>query len=222
VEQIFPVELPGRTGRQSLRHLPSLATFGQLRCTSAAHRLSANHNILYSRICQSRRDEERAPMKLFKSILLAIIFLILAGSNATRGNEKRAPLPSKILAAQTVFVDNQTTTAELQNTVYTELSKWGRLQIVDAPQKADFVLRLSNGNAVKFVPGGENGAAPAPQAAKNSFMGADDAVPPGSTRVSVIDPKTGNSVWSDIRKTNSAKVATHMLDGLREAFEQKK
>src|SRR5437016_1722536 len=50
---------------------------------------------------------------------------------------------------------------------------------------------------------------------------ADEAVPPGSTRISVIDPKTGNSLWSDIRKTDNAKAATHVLDGLREAFDQK-
>jgi hypothetical protein len=159
---------------------------------------------------------------LLKPVLAAAIFLVLSGSNATQANEKHLSLPSKILAAQTVFVDNQTTTAELQNTVYTELSKWGRLQIVDTPQKADFVIRLTNGNAVKFVPGGENGATAEPRAGKNSFVGADDAVPPGSTRVSVIDPKTGDSVWSDIRKTNNPKVATHMLDGLRDAFEPKK
>jgi hypothetical protein len=157
-------------------------------------------------------------MKLLKPVFAAAIFLVLSGSNATLANEKRPSLPSKILAAQTVFVDNQTTTAELQNTVYTELSKWGRLQIVDTPQKADIVLRLSNGNAVKFVPGGENGQT----AGKNSFVSADDAVPPGSTRVSVIDPKSGESVWSDIRKTNNPQIATHMLDGLRNAFEPKK
>jgi hypothetical protein len=47
-------------------------------------------------------------------------------------------------------------------------------------------------------------------------------VPAGSTRISLIDPKTGNSLWSDIRKTDSAKTATHMLDGLRDAYGQKK
>ena len=56
---------------------------------------------------------------------------------------------------------------------------------------------------------------------QRKFAGADEAVPPGSTRISVIDPKTGNSLWSDIRKTDNAKAATHMLDGLREAFDQK-
>jgi hypothetical protein len=52
-------------------------------------------------------------------------------------------------------------------------------------------------------------------------MGADEAVPPGSTRISVINAKSGNSLWSDIRKTENPKGATHMLDGLREAIDQK-
>ncbi len=160
-------------------------------------------------------------MKFFARVLITIAFLTVFGAVPVRANDKRAALPSKVLAASTVFVDNQTTSAELMNTAYTELSKWGRLQVVDTAQKADIVLRLSNGNSVRFVPGGENPAAADPKAAKQSFVGADEAVPPGSTRISVIDPKTGNSVWSDIRKTDSAKAATHMLDGLREAFDQK-
>jgi len=136
-------------------------------------------------------------------------------------NEKRPSLPTSVLSARTVYVDNQTTSAELQNTAYTELSKWGRFQIVDAPQKADLVLRLSNGNYVKFVPGNGNSSASDPKPAKQNWMGADEAVPPGSTRISVIDPKSGNSLWADIHKTDNPKAATHMLDGLRNAFDQK-
>jgi len=160
-------------------------------------------------------------MKIFARVLLGIGFLVLFGCVLTRAHEKRASLPSQVVSAKTVFVDNQTTSAELLNTAYTELSKWGRLQVVDSAQKADIVLRLSNGNFVKFVPGSENAAAADPQVAKQNFVGADEAVPPGSTRVSVIDPKTGNSLWSDIRKTDNPKAATHMLDGLREAFDKK-
>jgi hypothetical protein len=93
--------------------------------------------------------------------------------------------------------------------------------MVDDAQKADIILRLSSGNSVKFVPGGDNAPAYDPKIAKNNFAGADEAVPPGFTRVSLIDPKSGNSLWSDVRKTNNPKVATHMLDGLRAQFEQK-
>jgi hypothetical protein len=138
-----------------------------------------------------------------------------------QANEKRPSLPTSVLSARTIYVDNQTTSAELQNTAYAELSKWGRFQIVNAPQKADILLRLSNGNYVKFVPGNGNSSASDPKPAKQNWMGADEAVPPGSTRISVIDAKSGNSLWSDIPKTVNPKGATHMLDGLREAIDQK-
>jgi len=151
-------------------------------------------------------------------LLLATFLLSSAVAHA---NEKRPSLPTSVLSSRTLYVDNQTTSAELQNTVYTELAKWGRFQLVDAPQKADIVLRLSNGNYVRFVPGESNCPANNAMAGKQNWTGADEAVPPGSTRISVIDPKSGNSLWSDIRKTDSPKAATHMLDGLRNAFDQK-
>jgi hypothetical protein len=160
-------------------------------------------------------------MKTFAFVSCTILLVLLIVSKPTPANDKRTSLPTRVLSAKTVYVDNQTTAAELQNTAYTELAKWGRLQMADDPQKADIILRLSSGNSVKFVPGGENAPAYDPKIAKNNFAGADEAVPPGSTRISLIDPKTGNTLWSDIRKTSDAKIATHMLDGLREAFEQK-
>lgn len=160
-------------------------------------------------------------MKNFASVSCTVPLLLLIVSKPTPANDKRASLPGRVLSAKTVYVDNQTTAAELQNTAYTELAKWGRLQMVDDPQKADIILRLSTGNSVKFVPGGENAPGHDPKIAKNNFAGADEAVPPGATRISLIDPKSGNSLWSDIRKTNNPKAATHMLDGLRDAFEQK-
>src|SRR5882672_11135630 len=105
-----------------------------------------------------------------------------------RTNEKRPSLPTSVLSARTIFVDNQTTSAELQNTAYTELAKWGRFQVLDAPQKADIILRLSNGNYVKFVPGGGNSTTNDSNTGKQNWMGADETVPPGSTRISVVDP----------------------------------
>jgi len=162
----------------------------------------------------------KAHVSAFASALI-VLATFLPSLPLARANDKRLSLPASVLTARTVYLDNQTTSAELQNTAYTELSKWGRFQIVDAPQKAEIVLRLSNGNYVKFVPGGENAPARDPSVEKQNWMGADEAVPPGSTRVSVIDPKSGNSLWSDIRRTDNPRAATHMLDGLREAFDQK-
>ena len=161
-------------------------------------------------------------MKNSARILFAISLFVLFGCVLTAAREKRASLPFKVLSANSAYVDNQTASVELLNTVYLELSKWGRLQMMDSAQKADIVLRLTNGSFVKFVPGGENTPGVQPKVGQQNSTGADEAVPPGCTRISVIDPKTGNSLWSDIRKTDNPKAATHILDGLREAFDQKK
>jgi hypothetical protein len=171
-------------------------------------------------------------MKILAPILTALVLLPF-GAMPAWANEKRPSLPSAVLNARTVYVENQTTAAELQDAVYTELTKWGRLQIVDTPQKADIILRLSNGNYVKFVEGGTTPPASDSKAGNGSTPqnglipvsekspGADTEVPPGCTRISVIDPKSNNAVWSDVRKTNNSKAAAHLLDGLREAFDQK-
>ena len=160
-------------------------------------------------------------MKILVPLLIAAILLAPQNPIPALANDKRALLPTSIANSRTIYVDNRTTSAELQNTAYIELSRWGRFQVVDTPQKADIVLQLSNGNYVKFVPGGENPPASNAQPGQQSGTGADEAVPPGSTRISLIDPKSGNSLWSDVRKTDSPKAATHLLDGLREAFDQR-
>jgi hypothetical protein len=159
-------------------------------------------------------------MKIFTRVFAAATLLVFFGAITTRANDKHASLPASVLSAKTIYVDNQTNSAELQNTAYTELAKWGRFQIVDTPQKADIVLRLSNGNYVKFVPGDGNPTVYDPKPGKQNWTGADEAVPPGSTRVSLINPKTANQLWFDIRKTSDPKAASHMLDGLREAFDR--
>jgi hypothetical protein len=151
-------------------------------------------------------------------IFLATLLLLTARAQA---DDKRPALPKSVSSAKTIYVDNRTTSAELQNTAYTELVKWGRFQLVDTPQKADIVLRLSNGNYVKFVPAASSAPANDPKADKQNG-GADEAVPPGCTRISLVDPKSGNSLWSDIRKTDTPKATTHMLDGLRDAFDRRK
>lgn len=158
-------------------------------------------------------------------VLLATLLLMTLSA---RTDDKRPALPASVSSASTVFVENQTTSAQLLYTAYIAISKWGRFQIVDTPKKADIVLCLSGGSSVKLVSGERQASTPEPaktepKAVKQIVTAAPDiAVPAGSTRISLIDPKTGNSLWSDIRKTDSPRVATHMLDGLREAFDHQK
>ena len=219
------------TGQVALppRQLAFFAAFGQLRGTGASPRLPINYEAASGSRCdvenalrpQNAVDKECPLMKILTSVLLTTLVLAPQSSIPARANDKRPSLPTIVVNAKTIYVENHTTSAELQNTAYTELAKWGRFQVVDMPQKADIALQLSNGNYVKFVPGGESPAACAPKAGKQNWVGADEGVPPAFTRVSLIDPKSGDSLWSDVRKTDSPKAATHILDSLRAAFDQK-
>jgi len=138
----------------------------------------------------------------------------------TQANDKKAPVPTKVLAAKTIYVDNQTNDAELQHDAYMALSKWGRFEIVDSPQKADLVLRLSGSSVVKFVPGGEATATYTPKPVSENSATGEELAPPGCTRLTLMETKGGSPLWSDIRKTANAQEKSKLLEGLHDAVDQ--
>jgi hypothetical protein len=127
----------------------------------------------------------------------------------------RPTLPQAVVKAQTIFLQNQTGFPELEYTAVLELNKWGRFAVVPSQDKADLVLVLSSGTHVHAVPEGQF-----PRSAnENAFT--EESIPEGHTKVSLVDPKTGATLWSDLRKTAGAKVkGGHLLDGLRQAFDE--
>jgi hypothetical protein len=158
-----------------------------------------------------------AVKKMTSVFFLALVFLSVELSQA---NEKRGAVPSKVLSAKTIYVDNQTTDAELQHDAYMGLNKWGRFEIVDSPQKADVVLRLSGSSIVKFVPGGDPSATHNPKPVSEKSAAGEELAPPGCTRLTLIEPKSGTTLWSDLRKTSNAQEKSRLLEGLHEAVDQ--
>lgn len=143
-------------------------------------------------------------------ILTALVFS-LATLLAATGTK---PLPEAVVRAHTIFLLNETNFHELEYSTVLELSKWGRFELVDSSEKADLILRLDNGNQVRALPEGQFPSAPKPGGVEES------AVPPGHTRISLLDPKTKAMLWYDTHKTEGGKVKNgHLLDGLREAFD---
>jgi len=157
-------------------------------------------------------------MKKITSIFFATV--VLLAFQTALAKDKRSAVPSKVLSAKTIFVDNQTNDAELQNDALVGLSRWGRFDVVDSPQKADIVLRLTGSSVVKFVPGGDASATYDPKPANGNAAGGEELAPPGCTRITVIEPKSGNTLWSDVRKTTNGQEKSKILEGLHDAVDQ--
>lgn len=145
---------------------------------------------------------------------------MLFGFGLAHANDKPGAVPTKVISAKTIYVDNQTNDAEIQHDAYMGIGKWGRYEIVDSPQKADLVLRLTGSSVVKFVPGGDPAATYDPKPVSESSAQGEELAPPGFTRLSVIDAKTGTMLWSDLRKTSNSQEKSKLMDGLHDAVDQ--
>ena len=123
-------------------------------------------------------------------------------------------LPDAVVHAHTVFLENETGFNELQYSTIFELSKWGRFDLAESPDKADLIMRLDSGSHVRAVPEGQFPTSGGMNAAE------DGEIPKGHTRISLLDPKTSAVLWSDTHRTEGGKVKNgHLLDGLRDAFD---
>ncbi len=149
-----------------------------------------------------------------RSKLVTLLLFNLLGACALRLTAQPPILPEAVTSAHTVFLVNDTGFPEMQYTLVMELTKWGHFELAESREKADLVLSLSSGTHVRALPDGEY---PRP-----TGLGAlaEGEIPKGHTRVALLDPKTGATLWSDLRKTEGGKVKSgHLLDGLREAFD---
>jgi hypothetical protein len=121
-------------------------------------------------------------------------------------------LPQAVVNAHAVFIQNETGFTELEYTTILELNKWGHFELAGSREKADLILRLDSGTRVRLVP--ESEGVPAANSAP-----AEELVPPGYTRIALLEPRSGRMLWSDKHRTEGSKVKNgHLLDELREAF----
>ena len=153
-------------------------------------------------------SHNRSPRQI--SLWLGLVFCALA----LRMAATPTALPQAVADAHYIYIENQTTYPELQYTAVLEVNKWGHFELTDRP-RADLVMLLSSGTHVQAVPDGQG-----PRTyGLNAFV--EESIPAGHTRIALIDPKTGTTLWSDLRRTEAGKVkGGHLLDSLREAYEQ--
>ena len=74
-------------------------------------------------------------MKAAKTIALAVVLVV----SPMYAADKYPPLPASVIAAKTVYIDNQTGFSQITDKAYEALSKWGRFKIVKDAKDADFL-----------------------------------------------------------------------------------
>ena len=108
---------------------------------------------------------------------------------------KHAPLPDQILHAKTLYIDNQSGIADINDKAYDELTKWGRFKILPVAKDADLVLLVS---ASAYVSGYNTRSTGTVTDHSIDVDSQTTAKVGQTTYLTVIDPKTGDALWSDL------------------------
>ena len=122
------------------------------------------------------------------------LVLIMLSFFAAQARAPHATLPQAVVDARTIYLESGTNPTGLEYTAILELDKWGHFVLVEKRDQADLIMHLASSGGA--------------------------SVPKGYTLISLLDPTSGNALWSELQKTESSKVRNgHLLDGLRKAFD---
>jgi hypothetical protein len=139
-----------------------------------------------------------------RKLLLLATTIFLAPAFAYAGQEKM-PLPERVLTAKTIYIDNRSGQADIGDKAYDELRKWGRLQVVGSAEKADVVLLLSTTEYVQGYRLDSRSDTTGTINSSGQLTAQTDgdatvrAVVSGMTYITLIDQKSGDSLWSNSR-----------------------
>jgi hypothetical protein len=136
-------------------------------------------------------------------LLIALVLSTLA-SPAAPQDENRSTFAPKILSSQSAYFEDQTGVAAVGEKASSRLRKWGRFKIVQDREEADLIILLSadpyKGGYIVYS-GGQTGTID-----KNGNIQEESTpyfnrlAPVRYAYLTVIDPKTGESLWSESRR----------------------
>jgi hypothetical protein len=171
-------------------------------------------------------------MRGHRSQLFMLVVSVVAFTIGSAAKDKHLPLPPQVVTAKTVYIDNQSGVAKLGDRCYTEIQKWGRFQVVQDRKQADLIFLLSareyNGGYVTtggqttstFNSSGDINATSIGNQTTgtiNSSGTINSMTSPTYTRpvtigytfLTVIDPKTGDNLWSDSKRWGNLYTGYH-------------
>ncbi len=145
--------------------------------------------------------------------VLATVLVTACSIPISAKEKQHLPLPPQVMSAKTVYIDNQSGQAKIGDRAYEEIKKWGRFQVVQDRKQADLILLLTarehNGGYVT-TGGGQTGRVDDygnVNTASNPTYTAPVTV--GYTYLTVVDPKTGDSLWSESKRWGNLYTGFH-------------
>ncbi len=115
--------------------------------------------------------------------------------------QKQLARSPQIQSAKTVYFDNRTGSDAVGAATLAQLKKWGRFQIVSDKKLADLVFLLSadpyNGGYIIFASGQTGTMDSNGHIQEDRIPNYNRQAPVRDAYLTVIDPKTGQNLWSD-------------------------
>jgi hypothetical protein len=136
---------------------------------------------------------------------------------------ERAPLPFKVLSAKTIYLQNNSGEADMADRAYTQLKEWGRYQVVDVKEKADIIMVLSE--TTEQTEGTEASHTSSYNYKTGAWTQGTVTVPDTVTwrfsRVTLVDPSTGDLEWSDqLVQRRKYSATQELIKALRDRVEK--
>jgi hypothetical protein len=107
----------------------------------------------------------------------------------------------KTLSSKTVYFEDRTGVGAVGAAALAQLRKWGRFQIVQNEKLADLVFLLSadpyNGGSIIFASGQTGTVESSGHVQEDRVPNYNRQAPVRDAYLTVIDPKTGQNLWSD-------------------------
>jgi hypothetical protein len=133
----------------------------------------------------------------FGSFILVFTSLLLVAPVVAQKQLAQSP---RILLAKTVYFNNQTGSDAVGKNAVAQLKKWGRFQLVNDRKQADLIFLLSadpyKGGNIIFA-SGQTGSAENGHVTEDAVPNYNKQFPTRYAYLTVIDPKTGDNLWSD-------------------------
>ncbi|MGB9233148.1 MAG: hypothetical protein WCC04_01960 [Terriglobales bacterium] len=146
-----------------------------------------------------------------KNLLLVFVLFTFAVEIAAK--ERHLPLPPQITAAKTVYIDNQSGLAKLGDRAYEQLTKWGHFQVIQDRKQADLILLMSarayDGGYITSGGGTTGTIDESGNINTTNNPTYTSHVSVNYTFLTVIDPKTGDSLWSDSKRWGNLYTGFH-------------